>query len=389
MDELIISLVIIFLGITFIPPVARRIQIPVIVIEIIFGILIGKSLFDLIPDSQVFDFFHSFGLVYLMFLVGIEIDLTYIRGYIVKTTTIALASVSIPFLSGYILSSSVNVHPLLLGTILSTTSLAIVLPLVKDVRFEKRFSQVLLSSVFLVDVISMFLLAFSLSTIQGLLRMELVYSFIAVLALFLLPWLVNTRIFHERIERRLSKESYSDLEVRLGFALIFLFVALTGKLGFHSIIGAFIAGLLISGVIPKTSAINEKLKSFGYGFFIPLFFIFTGAKVDIPYLFSNVENIGIMLLIIGVGIFSKLIGVFVVTKLNGFNIRESTAFCLFHSARLSLIIAAVNIARELDLIDNNLFSIFVILTVVTATILPIIARYIMTTGQKSDRVTSL
>ena len=80
------------------------------------------------------DFFSSFGLAYLMFLAGMDLDLRVVRRHVFKATTIATVSVGAPLLSGVLLASYVGVHPMLLGTILSTTSLGLVLPLLKDLR---------------------------------------------------------------------------------------------------------------------------------------------------------------------------------------------------------------------------------------------------------------
>ena len=159
--------------------------------------------------------------------------------------------------------------------------------------------------------------------------------------------------------------------------MIFLLAAISGQLGFHSIMGAFIAGLIFSEIMPRATRIEEKLESFGYGFFIPLFFIFTGARVDLPSLFSDVQNLGILAVIMAVGLLSKIISVSAVTRLLGMNPRESAAFGLFHAARLSLIIAAADIVVRLDLIDQNLFSTLVLLAIASALIAPALGRYVL------------
>ena len=378
MDPLTITLLIVFTGIVLLPPIARGIRVPVIVTELLFGIVIGISLFDLIPKYPVVDFFSSFGLVYLMFLAGLEMNFGKMSRYIFKrAVAVALTSVLVPFLVGVLLSYWVDVHPLLLGAILCTTSLGLILPLLKDIQLAEQSSQMLLTSVVLVDIISIFLLAFALVAIQGSFGMEFVYSLILILTLFLLPWLLNRGRLREKIGSRLSKEGHFNIEVRLAFALIFLLAVISNQLGFHSIIGAFIAGLIISEIIPEAALGKENLQSFGYGFFIPLFFIFTGAKVNLPALFSNVHNLIILLVIVTAGILSKVISVAAVTKLGGLGLKESTAFGLFHAARLSLIVAAADISTELGVIDENMFAMFIILAIVSATVAPILGKYIL------------
>lgn len=390
MESLTLSLVVIFAAITVIPLFSRKVYLPVIVLEIIFGIIIGKSLLNIVPSHAILDFFSSFGLTYLMFLAGLEVDFEVGRRYFSKTVWVALFSISIPFFSGVLLAPYAGIHPLLLGTIFSTTSLGLILPLTKDLNVRTGFLHVLFSSVILVDIISMFILAFSLAFIQGYLKISFIYSSAAIFLLFIIPWLINKGNFQRKIEKWLAKRSHFEMEVRFSFALIFILAAISGHLGFHSIIGAFIAGLIISELqetsrsafFKKKLVLEKKFESFGYGFFIPLFFVLMGVKVDIPTIFSNLMNIKLLIAIIVVSIVAKVVGVSVIAKIIGFNSRESLSFGVFHSARLSLIIAAAEIASRSGLIDNNLFSIFVILALISAIFSPSVGKLLI----KKDRM---
>jgi len=133
---------------------------------------------------------------------------------------------------------------------------------------------------------------------------------------------------------------------------------------------------LISEILPRRTLESEKLQSFGYSFFVPLFFIFTGAKVNLVAVFTNMSSVTVLLVIIAVGMLAKVVSVAVATRLSGVkSIRRSLAFGLFHTARLSLILAAADIAIRLDLIGERLFSIFVILAVITSTVAPALGKY--------------
>ena len=378
MDSLALTLVIVFAGVVLIPPLARRIGIPVIVAEILFGIIIGKSLFDLVPDHPTIDFFSTFGLVYLMFLAGLETDLGRMQWRNMKRAlAIGLVSVAVPFAAGYFIAPWVGIHPLLLGTILCTTSLGLILPMLKELKLPPRLSRLLLASVILVDILSLFLLAFALATIQGQLEFRFLYSLLGVVFLFLVPWIINRRRLRRRITSKLFRKSYFEMEMRVSFALIFLLGAVSLQLGFHSIIGAFIAGLLISEILPRKTLEGEKLQSFGYGFFVPLFFIFTGAKVNLLTVFTNLDNVTVLLVIVIVGMLAKVVSVTVASRLSGVNLRRSIAFGLFHTARLSLVLAAADISIRLGLIGERLFSIFVILALVTSTAAPALGKYML------------
>ncbi len=376
-ESLTLVLVIILLAVTVTPILSKRVRLPVIIIEIITGIILGKSGFNIIPAHMLIDFFSVFGLIYIMFLAGVEINFEEIRKHFSKTAAIAAFSILIPFLSGVLLSSYVGIHPLLMGTIFSTTSLGIILPLSKELKYKKEFSHVLFGSVVAVDIISMFLLAVSLTLINGSFSASFFYSLMLIIIIFLIPWIIRKNNIREKIESWVSKKAHFETEVRFSFALIVILAAISEELGFHSIMGAFIAGLIISELTPKASILEKKLESFGYGFFIPLFFIFMGAKINIPSLFSNLANMEILGIIIAVGLLSKIAGVAFISKIRGFDFRESIALGLFHTARLSLIIAAVEVGSKMGLINENLFSSFMILAIVSAILGPSLGRHIL------------
>jgi CPA2 family monovalent cation:H+ antiporter-2 len=381
MDLLALTLVIVFAGVVLLPPLARWAGIPVIVAEILFGIIIGRSVFNLVPDNPIVDFFSTFGLIYLMFLAGLETEFGKMRWKnISKALTIGLVSVAVPFAAGYFIAPWAGIHPLLLGTILCTTSLGVILPMLKETNLPPRLSRLLLASVVLVDILSLFLLAFALATIQGRLEARFFYSLLGLVILFFVPWIINKRKLRRKITAKLFRKSYFEMEMRLAFALIFLLGAVSLQLGFHSIIGAFIAGLLISEILPRRTLESERLQSFGYSFFVPLFFIFTGAKVDLLTVFTNLSNVTVLLVIIAVGMLAKALSVTVATRLSGVkSMRRSIAFGLLHTARLSLILAAADISIRLGLIVERLFSIFVILAVVTSTVAPALGKYVLRT----------
>lgn len=380
MDQIAVTLGIVFIGVVLLPPLAPRLRLPVIVLELIFGIIIGKSLFNLVPDHPAVDFFSSFGLIYLMFLAGMETDLRGLRWRVLKKVlAIALASIGVPFLCGVGLSYWVHMNPLLLGTILSTTSLGLVLPALKEINMPRRQSQMLLVSVVVVDIVSMFLLAFTLASLQGKLELDYIYSIMAITVLFLIPWVIKKLKLRRKITRTFfRKRTFVDMEMRVAFAIIFLLGAISLQLGFHAIVGAFIAGLLVSEILPMATLQEERLQSFGYSFFIPLFFIFTGAKVNLLPVFSNLSNLLFLVVIIVVGLLSKVAGVAFAGRLSGLKTRQSLAFGLFHTARLSLIIAAADIALTQGYISNGLFAIFILLACLSAALAPSFGKQVLT-----------
>ena len=375
------SLLVIFFAVMVSPSIAKRLSLPAIVVEILFGILLGVSFMNIIPDDSTTSFLKSFGLVYLMFLAGIEMDFQSLKGNVTRTIMIAVFSIVTPFVAGMAISSFVGVHPLFMGTVLSTTSLGVIVPMVREFRVDKRFSNILLGSAILVDIISMFLLAFSVSYIQGDLTLSFVYSFLFIALLFITPSLIKRLNLTRKTEKWICEDSHCEEGVRFSFAVIVLLAVVSESLGFHSVLGAFIAGLMVYEFLPhERHLLQTKLESFGYGFFIPLFFILVGSEVDLPAVFSNLQNIEVLFGIIIVGIMAKVVGVGLVSLKSGFTLPQSVSLGFFHATQLSLIIAAAEIGFELDLLNEELFSMLIILAVTASVLCPSLGKKIMGKG---------
>ena len=374
MESLTLSLILLFIVIAVAPLISRRIGLPVIIVEMLIGIILGDSMLKLIPRHPILDFFLEFGLTYLMFLAGLEMDLSGLKRNAFRVIFIAALSLLIPFLTGFYIAPYVGIHPLLLGTILSTTSLGLVIPLTREEGYDGEIMQILLGSVIIVDVVSIFLLALSLTYIQGSLGYSFFYSLIAVILLFILPLLTRREFIQERLNYLFYEKSYFEIEVRLSFALIFILAAVSEIIGFHSIMGAFIAGVIISEITPKPSRLIEKLEGFGYGFFTPFFFILVGARADIPMLLSNLGDLKMLLLIVGCALISKILGAGLASLTLGISAEKSVAIGLLHSARLSLILAAAQICRELGVLSGEQFSVFIILAMISALVAPSLGR---------------
>jgi len=377
MEPTTLVLIIILFAITIAPVISRYTHLPVIVIELIIGIIIGKSFLDIVPSNTLFDFFSSFGLIFLMFLAGLEMDFARIRKSFTRTVIIAIFSISVPFLSGYFIAQYIGIHPLILGAVISTTSLGLILPITKELKHHKELSTVLFGSVILIDILSIFILTFSIVYIRGDFGITFYYSILLLLVLFILPIILNRSNVRKRIAKWLGERSRFAIMVRLSFALLVMLAAVSEELGFHSIVGAFIAGLIISEITPEACQLEEKLESFGYGFFIPFFFILVGSRIDIPSLFTNLANIRMLFIILGIALLSKFISVTLASKAVSFNWKESISMGFFHTARLSLIIAVAEIGRELGLVDNDLFSSFMIIAIISAIVGPVIGKYIL------------
>ena len=381
---MLLTLGLVFLAILLTPIISRRVGLPVMVLEVLAGIILGKSLLNVVSCEPWLCFFIDFGLIYLLFLVGLEMGVKRPRR---EGLAVGLASLLLPFLFGYVLGLFIGVEPLLLGTLLSTTSMGAVAPVLREVECSRKLKRLTLESAIIVDALSMFLLTISLELIRGTSASLLALSLLFIATLFFIPSIMHGLKAGRTLAKWLRGKSHFEYEVRFCIALIVALALLFEAFGFHAILGSFLAGLIVSEITEKGGLLEKRLTSFGYGFFIPIFFIAVGVETNVRQLLS-VESMIILSLLLATGITGKVLGVAGVGRLLGFSSRESVATGFLHSARLSLIIAGARIGLELGLLSELIYSAIVIFSMITVLMNPSIYKLMMKKQSISRRGSS-
>ncbi len=370
----------------FIPFLSVRLLgglIPSVAIEIIIGIIIGVNGFNLInTNSEVMEFLSMFGLIYLMFLGGLEssFDLKSLKskdfihspvfiGFVVFLLTLALSyAFSVFLISTFHCATSAAY----LTLVFSTTSVAIVFPTLKSRSdIKSSYKQALIMSALIADFATLFMITvFSLlMENKNNVADALVMLFIIVFA-FMVKAGVKFFTKFKWINKTVSMMKHKphiQMGIRGSLAVLFIFLLLAEKLGIEIILGSFIAGILISKISRvESEVLSLKLDAMGYGFFIPFFFIYQGAKSRLP-IFSG-EGVALLLVI--------LIGSFLIKMLSAlpfrlrFSTKETIAAGVLLSGRLSLIIAASIIGVKLGIIDKQMNSAIILLAAFSCVISP-------------------
>ena len=163
----------------------------------------------------------------------------------------------------------------------------------------------------------------------------------------------------------------TQIGIRAVFALIIMLVALAEGVGAENILGAFLAGVVVSLLGPDEDMV-EKLDSFGYGFFIPIFFIMVGVDLNIPTLIKEPSLLLIIPFLIIAFLISKLIPVFYIRRWFDMKTTISSAFLL--TSTLSLVIASAKIAEQLGTISPEISGILILSAVITCVFVPIVFK---------------
>jgi Kef-type K+ transport system membrane component KefB len=374
MDVLVLFLII--MAVAFLSPLlSRGVGLPEVTGIILFGILLGWNGLGVVEKSDVLISLAEFGLVFLMFLAGLEMPPSVVRRHGKEAVAIGIFTFIIPFVSGYFLAGYFGFDPLLrvlIAIILSTTSVGVVVPVLKELgALESRVGAAVLGAAILNDVASMIALAIVLKYLSGT-PFDPVY-FTIVLGLFFLSVLYVVPRLAEFSLSRTKFMGSVEAETRFLILVLLIVAIISEQIDLHPIIGAFIAGGALADTI-RTGWFTEKLNALGYGFFVPIFLFVVGCNTNLFAVINVQGNLIFALALIGVGIVSKGVGALFSSAILGFSRSESLGIASAMITRLAVGLAAADIAFGLGKIDISVFTSFVLLAVLTTIITPPLTR---------------
>jgi Kef-type K+ transport system membrane component KefB len=386
-------LIVVFLA--FLVPITlsrfKKFSLPIVVGEILVGIIIGRSGLGWVQHHDpVLDLLAELGFVFLMFLSGMEIDFSSFgsmssgqrRGRKALWGPVQLGGLSFALTLG--LSTLVGFglvrlelvpSPWMIALILSTTSLGVVVPVLKERGLNNgRFGQAIMIAALMADFITMLLI----TVVVAALSQGLTFEILLIGVLFVVFFLMYHfgMLFFNRIPgiRRLMDElshATAQIKIRAAFTMMLIFVALAEFLGTEIILGAFLAGAIVSLLsTPDDAETKHQLESFGFGFFIPIFFIMVGVDFNFSALFSSPQALLLFPLLLIAAITVKMLPS-LVFRLN-FSWRETLSAGSLLSARLSLIIAASAIGLRLGVISDPVNAAIILVAIITVILAPMI-----------------
>ncbi|HSF20282.1 MAG TPA: cation:proton antiporter [Vicinamibacteria bacterium] len=355
------------------PLLSARLFVPAVVLELLFGILIGPVT-GWVSGTELVDLLADLGLFLLMFLAGFEIDFRALE----RQGHSRLAMLLVVFLLTLGVAQWCTIHlglDAFMTLVLATTSVGLVVPTLRSTRrtFTRLGQYVLVSAVF-ADFLTLVLVAmFALVERHGfgieLLKMPTLFIAIIVVlrSLRLAVWW-----YPHRFRRLFSADDPEELGIRASLALMLAFVGLSTALDVEPILGAFLAGTVFALVFRNPGHLQEQLSGFSYGFLIPIFFINVGLRFEITLLEDArvlTRALVVILVAFGVKILPSLVFMF-----RGLSLREAFAAGVLLSARLSLIIAVATVGVELGLLSLEDRAIAILLAAVSATCAPTLFR---------------
>ncbi len=391
-SELPFFQLLIVLGLAFVVPIvvsrSKRIWIPVVIGELIAGIIVGKSGFGIVEQNAVLRILSELGFVYLMFLSGLEIDFSIISKSSGKTDTgkprplfrnplflgvgSYLATLVLSVAAAWAFQKAGWVKDIwIMALILSTTSLGIVVPILKEKKLSRtNYGQMVLFSTIIADFGSIFLVSVYIllqsrgSIFEVLLILILIAAFAAV---YKLTKYLQDRVSVEGIMEELSSAT-SQIRMRGSFVLVLIFVVLAESLGTETILGAFLAGAIVSIFSDDSTLLKKKLDAIGYGFFIPIFFVMVGVDFDMGALFSSNTASLLVPSFLTAAFTVKLVASLPYRLVSTW--RETLSAGILMSSRLSLIIAVAAIGLQIGMITEAVNTAAILTAIVSCTVAP-------------------
>lgn len=384
----------------------KKLSLPIVVGELIAGIVIGRSGFGWVHHADpVLELLAEFGFVFLMFLSGMEIDFSSLGllngngngngSQKKKWGPVQLGMTS--FLVTLVLSAIIGFafyrfelvkNPWMMALILSTTSLGVVVPVLKEKGISSgSYGQSILVAGLIADFATMFLITVLVAVLSKGLTLDILLIGVLFVAFFLFYRFGDFFFNRMGVVRRTINElsgATAQIKVRAAFTIMLVFVALSESIGTEVILGAFLAGAIISLLKrPEDSDLEHQLNSIGFGFFIPIFFIMVGVDFNLSALAGSPQAMLLAVMLVLAALLVKLLPA-MFFKL-AYSWREAFGAGAILSARLSLIIAASAIGLRLGIISEGVNSAIVLVSLITVSVAPVIFNRLIPSPEEDQK----
>ena len=335
--------------ILFAPIVMSKLRIPHIIGMVLAGIAIGQYGFNILVRDNSFELFGRVGLYYIMFLAGLEMDMEGVKKHSRRFLLFGLLTCFVPLILTYVMSVTIldysSSASFLLGCIMASNTL-IAYPIVGRYGLQKHQSVALSVGS---SMISLFMALVMLAAISGSFSKDSGWWFWVLFVVKFAAFCVGSVVLIPKLTRYFLRR-YSDAVMQYTFvmAVMFLSAALSSLIGIEGVFGAFYSGLILNRYIPRVSPLMNRIEFIGNALFIPYFLIGVGMLINLGTLFSSMQMVWIVLLIVFFGTFGKAVAAYICSLL--FRLSKADGHMMFGltSAHAAGAIAMVMVGIRLE-----------------------------------------
>ena len=375
------ALLLVTVGATVLPALGRRLRVPVAIVEILYGLLIGGSGLGLVlaPEQPFLTFLADLGFALFLLVAGLELDFNEIeragRRALAGALLVSVASIGAALGLSHALGWSPSV-----GLAAGATSVPLLMPVLRELgRLSSPTGRRLITLAALGEVVTVAVIAlFELlggheaASLGAALRLIL-----PVLGVVLVGVLLRTAAwwYPSFFGRLVASEDPQELGVRVGLGLMFVFVGLAILGGIEPVLGAFLAGLTLAYVLRDKGALEHKLGSMAYGVFVPVFFVSVGVRLQLSGA-QLLADLPFVLSLLGVMLAAKAVsGAFLLA--HGVRARHALAGTLLLASPLTLVIAIADLAVRAEAITGSQEAAVVAAGMVASLLFPTLARLLL------------
>ncbi len=340
---------VVLLIILFAPIVMSKLRIPHIIGMVLAGVMIGQYGFNILERDNSFELFGRVGLYYIMFLAGLEMDIEGVKKHTRRFLIFGLLTCFVPLILTYIMAMTIlDYSPaasFLLGCIMASNTL-IAYPIIGRYGLQRHPSVGLSVGS---SMISLFMALVMLAALSSSFEKGSGWLFWILFIVKFAAFCVGSIILIPKLTRSFLRR-YSDAVMQYIFVLgiMFLSAALTSLIGIEGIFGAFFSGLILSRYIPRVSPLMNRIEFIGNALFIPYFLIGVGMLINVRTIFSGIDMVWVVFLIVFFGTFGKAAAAYVSSLL--FRLTKADGNMMFGltSAHAAGAIAMVMVGMRLE-----------------------------------------
>lgn len=389
--QILRDLVIIIVSAKLFGLIARRLHAPQVAGEIIAGLIIGPTLFDLVEAGDFLSGMAEIGVILLMFSAGLETDIDKLKKSGVKATILACTGVAVPLVLGAILYMSFYgfaapgsmefIKALFIGTILTATSVSITVQVLKELgKISTDVGTTIMSAAIIDDVIGIVVLTAVLGLKDP--SANLITVVIKTVAFFVLSFVVGIAIF--KIMKKVEiKWPHTRRIPILGLALAFAMSYVADKyFGVADITGAYVAGIILSS-LDNSEYIDRKMDINSYMIFGPVFFASVGLQTNLKTVDMTILAFSAAFVI--VGLLGKVVGCGLVAKLLKYNTSDALKIGVGMMTRGEVALIVAQRGLKAEIIDSRYFTAVILLIILSSILTPIILKAIYASDESKEK----
>lgn len=352
--------------------ISYRVGMPAVFGELLLGLILGPSLLGWLAPNETLQLLADIGVILLMFMAGLETDTVALRQAGKVSMLTAIGGVVLPLAAGLLIGEAVGMewhHALFLGAVLTATSVSISAQTLRELgRLRSREGSTILGAAIIDDVLGVLVFALVMS-LSG--EGNIYWTLGKMILFFPIAWVIGDKVVPllVRWERHLHHREAS-LALLLGLVLVYAWAAeALGSVA--TITGAYLLGVVVARHADEGHIVHDGTASLGYGFFIPIFFINIGLQAQAAGLIAApLFTVAIII----IAVLTKIVGGGLGARLGGFGNRSAFQIGVGMVSRgeVALVIAGAGLAA--GLVDANLFSVLVVVTLATTLVTPPLLR---------------